>query len=193
MPKPVQLLVEGKDDLNFFETLIQHIGRTDIEVRDYRGRDRLRNYLRGLRRSANFRSMKVIAITRDADGPVKDALRSLRDAVKQVDLPEPTTWTDADSPSPVIRIHILGADGEMLESLLNRTVAETQEAVCVDAFVKCVEDAGRRVRNPHKTRAHAWIATQDHPEVSVGVAAQKNYWPLDHRALDDLRAFLRSL
>lgn len=137
MRKPVQLLVEGKDDLNFFETLIRHIGRTDIEVQDYRGRDRLRKYLRGLRRSANFRSMKVIAITRDAGGPVEDAVRSLRDAVKQVGLPEPTTrsGTDADDSSPAIRIHILGGDGEMLESLLNRTVEETKEAACVDAFV----------------------------------------------------------
>ena len=195
MPKPVQLLVEGKDDFNFFETLIRGLGRTDIEVRDYGGRDRLRRYLRGLRRTADFRRVEVVAITRDADGLVADAVRSLRDAVRQVGLPEPVTRTGAgaDGASPEIRIHILGGDGEMLESLLNRAVAETSEAACVDAFVKCVMDTGRHLRNPHKSRAHAWIATRDHPEVSVGVAAQKNYWPLEHRALDDLRAFLRSL
>lgn len=195
MPKPVQLLVEGKDDLNFCETVIRRLGRTDIEIRDYGGRDRLRRYMRGLRRIVNFRSVKVVAITRDADGLVADAVRSLCDAVRQVGLPEPVTRTGAgvDGASPEIRIHILGGDGEMPESLLHRAVAETPEAACVDAFVKCVEDTGRRLRNPHKSRAHAWIATRDHPEVSVGVAAQKNYWPLEHRALDDLRAFLRSL
>lgn len=195
MLKPVQLLVEGKDDLNFFETLIRAVGRTDIEVQDYGGRDRLRRYLRGLRRVANFRKVRVVAITRDADGLVEDAARSLRDAVRQVGLPEPVTRTGAgaDGASPETRIHILSGDGEMLESLLNRTVADTPEAACVDAFVKCVEDTGRGLRNPSKSRAHAWIATRDHPEVSVGVAAQKNYWPLEHGALDELRAFLRSL
>lgn len=196
MPKRVQLLVEGKDDFNFFEILIRRLGRTDVEVRDYGGRDRLRSFLLELRKSAGFTEVRVLAITRDADGPVTDARRSVSDAAKDAGLPEPRAGDGApgDDAVPEVRIHILGGDGGMLETLLNRTVEEESEQRCVEEFLQCVEEErGREVRNPHKSRAHAWIATRDHPEVSVGVAAQKNYWPFEHGALDELRAFLRSL
>lgn len=196
MPKRVQLLVEGKDDFNFFETLIRRLGRTDVEVRDYGGRDRLRSFLLELRKSAGFTEVRVLAITRDADGPVTDARRSVSDAATDAGLPEPRAGDGApgDDAVPEVRIHILGGDGGMLETLLNRTVEEEPEQRCVEEFLQCVEEKrGREVRNPHKSRVHAWIATRDHPEVSVGVAAQKDYWPLEHRVLDDLRSFLRSL
>ena len=42
-------------------------------------------------------------------------------------------------------------------------------------------------------RSHAWLATQPLPHVSVGVAALKGYWDLDHQALDAVRQFLTAL
>ena len=44
-----------------------------------------------------------------------------------------------------------------------------------------------------KARAHAFIATKPDPHVSVGVAARKKYWNLDHPALTPVCDFLRSV
>ena len=38
-----------------------------------------------------------------------------------------------------------------------------------------------------------YLATKPPPHVSVGVAAQKGCWKLDHAALDGVRGFLTSL
>lgn len=51
----------------------------------------------------------------------------------------------------------------------------------------------QRVQRRDKARAHAWLATQPLPHVSVGVAALRGYWNLDHQALDAARQFLTAL
>lgn len=138
--------------------------------------------------------MDTVGILRDAEGKAADAFRSVQGALQKAALPVPDEPGKRAAGVPGVTVFILGGDGGMLETLLNRTVAEEPEQRCVEEFLRCVErERGREVRNLHKSRAHAWIATRDHPEVSVGVAAQKNYWPLEHRVLDDLRVFLRSL
>ena len=42
------LLVEGPDDLSFFDALLRHLNRQDIDVRSYSGKDNLRPFLKGL-------------------------------------------------------------------------------------------------------------------------------------------------
>ena len=44
-----------------------------------------------------------------------------------------------------------------------------------------------------KARVHAWLATRPEPHVSVGFAAQKGYWDLDHAAFAGVREFLKAL
>lgn len=192
--KRLQLLVEGNDQRNFAEALLSRIGRSDIEVQNFGGITQLGDFLAALQGSASFETVDGIGILRDAEGKSADAFRSVQGALAKAALPVPDELGCRVAGAPDVTVFILGGDGGMLETLLNRTVEEEPEQRCVEEFLRCVEEErGRAVRNPHKSRAHAWIATRDHPEVSVGVAAQKNYWPLEHRALDDLRAFLRSL
>ena len=64
---------------------------------------------------------------------------------------------------------------------------------CIDDFLRCVEESNEPSRRPDKARAHAYLTTKPQPHVSVGVAAQKGYWNLDHAALEDVRGFLASL
>ena len=82
----------------------------------------------------------------------------------------------------------------MLETLLCRTFENTPLDGCIDDFFACVrERAGTAPHRPEKSRAHAYIATRDDPHLSVGVAAQRGYWNLDHAAFDGVRLFLQSL
>lgn len=192
--KRIQLLVEGNDQRNFAEALLSRIGRSDIEVQNFGGVTELGEFLAALQESASFEMVKSIGILRDAEHSVAAAFQSVQDAVKNAALPIPSEIGSRAAGAPGVTVFILGGDGGMLETLLNRTVEGKPEQRCVEEFLRCVEkERGQSVRNPHKSRAHAWIATRDRPEVSVGVAAKKKYWALDHPILEDLRAFLRSL
>ena len=82
----------------------------------------------------------------------------------------------------------------MLETLLCRSVADKPVNECIDDFFGCADALpGVDIRRPDKARAQAYLATQPEPHVSVGVAAQKGYWPLDHDAFAEVRDFLTAL
>ena len=57
-----------------------------------------------------------------------------------------------------------------------------------DAFLKPVN-----YRVGQTNPVHAYISTYAEPQSSVGVAAQKGYWDLDHSALYDVRRFIEEM
>lgn len=98
--------------------------------------------------------------------------------------------------NPAVSVFILPDNQSegMLETLLCRTLAANPLDRCIDDFFECVKSStGESLRRPDKARAHAYIATQCDPHVSVGVATQRGYWHLDHTVFDGVRNFLRSL
>lgn len=192
-----QLLVEGKDQKNFFEKMLSDIGRRDsVEVHDFGGVTDLNEFLAAFVQRSGFDRVQSLGVVRDAEKAVVSAFDSVRGGLDAADLPVPVAIGESASRagSPTVAVFILGGDGGMLETLLNRTVAQEPEQECVDLFLECLERVrGVPIPRPEKARSHAWIATRDRPEVSVGVAAKKGYWSLEHPALDDLRAFLQGL
>ena len=82
----------------------------------------------------------------------------------------------------------------MLETLICRSFAASGLDSCIDSFFECIQaELGYGPHRPEKARAHAYIATRRDPHVSVGVAAQRSYWDLDHAVFDGVGSFLRSL
>lgn len=197
LTRPKQLLVEGKDQKNFFEKMLRDLGKAEaVEVQDFGGVANLKKFLAAFALRRDFRFVESLGVIRDAENRADGAFASVRNGLKAADLPAPATAGESASGAgcPTVAVFILGGDGGMLETLLNLTVAEEPEQECVDLFLECVGRVrGAPIPRPHKARAHAWIATQDHPEVSVGVAAQKGYWRLEHPALRELGAFLERL
>lgn len=192
-----QLLVEGKDQKNFFEKMLSHIGKHDsVEVHDFGGVTDLKEFLAAFVQRSGFDRVESLGVIRDAEKTAGGAFESVRHGLDAAGLPMPDAIGNSAGGvgSPTVAVFILGGDGGMLETLLNLTVAEEREQECVNLFLECVERvSGAPIGRPQKARAHAWIATRDHPEVSVGVAAQKGYWRLEHPALEELRRFLGRL
>ena len=95
-------------------------------------------------------------------------------------------------------MHVLivpdGEEQGMLETLLYRSVADTPVNRCIEDFFRCVGNLPEvDIRRPDKARAQAYLATRPMPQVSVGVAAQRGYWPLNHEAFAGVRAFLKAV
>ena len=202
MPEPqsisrsIQLLVEGNDQRNFFSALCDHISITDVQIQNFGGVPELRGFLLALSNASAFSSVSSVGIVRDAELNAADALRSVQGSLRNAGLPVPDRPGERVGEHPTASVLILpgGNRRGMLETLLCETFADDRENDCIEAFFECVESLpGLSVDRPDKARAHAWLATRPDPHVSVGFAAQKGYWDLEHSALDSVREFLTAL
>ena len=203
MPEPntiesrIQLLVEGNDQRNFFEAFIDHLSLADIQIQNFGGVTDLRPFLSILVKRSGFReTVKSVGIVRDAETSAQAAFQSVRSSLENAGLPVPNQPEEHAGGSPAVTVLILPGDNRpgMLETLLNETFANTPEEACINAFFECVEDAsGVSIQRPHKARAQAYLATKPEPHLSVGVAAKRDYWDLDHDVFSRVRQFLRDL
>ena len=178
---PVQLLVEGNDPRNFFEKFIAHLDLAGIQVQNFGGVDELTRFLKGF----------VVA----QPSPALSAFQSVQSSLRAAALPVPNRSTEETGTEPAVSVFILPGDGGdgMLETLLCRTIAGTAVDRCIDSFFRCAGESGNPIHRPDKARARAYLATTPDPHLSVGVAAKRNRWNLDHDAFDGVRRFLMSL
>ena len=194
--EPIQLLVEGNDDLNFFRALLQSMGLQGIQFQSYGGVDNLRRFLSAFARMSGFSNLTSVGIVRDAEKSAVGAFASVSGALENARLPVPSLPDTVVDGPPRVSVLILpdGTNSGMLESLLGEIVKDTLVADCINEFLKCAErDGESEIERPEKAFAHAFLATRPNPHVSVGVAAQKGYWDLDHPALDGVRSFVSDL
>ena len=192
-----QLLVEGNDQRNFFNAMLRHMNLGGVEIQNFGGVNELRPFLRNLANLDEFdQIVKSVGIVRDAEISAESAFRSVQGALRNANMDVPDAPGIKTSGAPSFSAFILPdnrSDG-MLETLLCRTFADTPLEDCVESFFACVGgETGEPLHRPEKSRAHAYIATMPEPQVSVGVAAQRGYWNLDHPAFDDVKRFLQSL
>lgn len=192
------LLVEGKDDKNFFEAMLKHMNITRIRVYPIDGKAAFRDRLGSLLKSSDVSdSLRAVGVIRDADESSRRAFQSVGDALRFYDFPTPMENGEfAHREGRSVGVLILGdSEGQgMLESVLLRTIDDPHQE-CIHQFIDCVrrKQSRRRFAKSPKAIVHAYIATTRFPQVSVGVAAQKNIWNLDHLELGQIRTFLRQL
>ena len=146
---PVQLLVEGKDPVNFFEKFIVHLELAGTQVQNFRGVDELKRFLEGFVVAPEFGQVKSIGIVRDAERRVDkegraetqpssaaSAFQSVQSSLRNVGLPVPNRPTEEAGTEPAVSVLILPGDEDdgMLETLLCKTFADTDVDRCIDGF-----------------------------------------------------------
>ena len=202
MPPPrqlasaIQLLVEGNDQRNFFDGLVEHMELPDFQIQNFGGVGELGNFLNLMVKMPGFHAVKMLGVVRDAETSAGGAFQSVQSSLRNAGLPVPERPGERADAAPAVNVLILPGEQSsgMLETLLCRTFADTAVDRCIDDFFKCFEEAGVRIQNPDKARARAFLATRPRPQVSVGVAAKKGYWGnLDHDVFRGIRRFLSSL
>ena len=195
---PGVLLVEGKDDQNFFASMLEELKISNIEIVRMGGKYRLRNRLGSLLKSPGFSTtVTALGIIRDADQSRQSAFQSVTDALKAYNLEAPKHDQEIVFANPSTGVFILADEQEegMLESLLQLTIEDTDRGDCIGRFFECLSKVrhGSEFEKSAKAFVHTYIATTRHPGVSVGVAAQKRIWQWDHPALSSVREFVQRL
>jgi len=205
------LLVEGQDEVKFFETLLLHIGlREQIQVIEVGGRDRFIRGFPAFLLRPDFDQVLAYAIIRDADNNHSYTFDSIKGLLERHGQPCPKQHKEFASIDTLkVGIFVIPGNQEtgMLESLCLQTVANHPAMACVDSLMACLpehlemkpeseaRDSSRpyHPKNTEKARLLAFLACLHEPTTSIGLAAQKGYWPFDHEALSDLCNFLKKL
>ena len=195
--KPKQLLVEGKDQQNFFEAFLQHIGIEElVQIQDYGGGNELRDFIAAFVKMRRFITVESIGIVRDAEMAAQSTFQSVQSSLRNAQLPSPSQVEIGSAGEPCVRVLILPGGGRrgMLETILCELFSGEPIDKCIDNFFNCAGSLpGVSITNPDKARTFAYLATTSNPHHSVGVAAKAGVWNLDHSAFDKIGDFLRSL
>ena len=193
------LLVEGRDEENFFEAFLRHLGISGIQVLSYRGKNNLGNRLEVYVDVPSFAQIQSIGIVRDADGSAHSALQSVQSSLRSVGLPAPQNFLEPagdlpDSPRVAVFIMPDNASPGALENLCLTALADDPAMGCVEDFMRCVQAAVKSPPpNPAKARMHAFLASRADPELRLGEAGQRRYLPWDNPAFGDLAQFLKAI
>ena len=193
--KEIQLLVEGNDQQNFFRAFVAHLSREDVQVQNFGGVNELAGFLLAFVNMSGFRTVESIGVVRDAENSATGAFQSVCSSLTNAVLSAPAVAGRPSDGRPPVRVLILpgGQQQGMLETLLCGTFVD-EESKCIDRYFECVRSLPDvSLVQADKARVHAWLATRPEPHVSVGVAAKKGYWNLDHPALGGVREFLAAL
>lgn len=191
-----QLLVEGNDQRNFFEAMRDHLQLPGVQIWDFGGINDLHRFLAGFAARRDFSAVRRLGVIRDAERSADSAFRSVQSSLKKVGLPVPNRPRKTTPGKPAVAVLLLpeGQQSGMLETVLCETFAGTPADRCIDELLVCLRTSGAKPpKHPEKARARLWLATREEPHLSVGVAAKRGYWDLNHRVLAGVRDFLSVL
>lgn len=199
------LIVEGRDEENFFEGGFAYLGVTGVQVLAVGGKTQLTANLKTLKLDPNFVSLDCIGIVRDADvTPAGSSVSASSSAFTSVcsslsapgvQLPVPPSHGQFAAGPPRVGIFIM-PDGKldgMLETLCAQSLSGRPEFACVTDYFACLQAHGRVPGNMPKALAYAWLASCVDSGKRVGEAALASYWPFNDLAFAEIWAFVRAM
>lgn len=200
------LLVEGKDEVNFFHALLKFQQINDVQVIEIGGKDKFKSEFPAFIKSPGFDNVKIYSIIRDADENVRSTFQSIKNILRKYKQPIPNEIEEfVEHDDRKVGIFIMPgkrAEG-MLEDLCLATVSDHPIIPCIDSYIECIKDKLSQEKTPSeeatefelprnisKAKTHIFISSMPELVNSVGLAALKGYWSLAHPSLNDLKKFL---
>jgi hypothetical protein len=181
------LLVEGREEEMFFDAFLRaKLGRSDVQILAIAGKYGLPDNLEALCKISGFHDVESLVIVRDADHKANNAgatvsWQSVCDALGRVNLMSPTKHATFSAGKPRVAVFLMpdGNSDGMLEDLCRHAAAGDKAAPCVDKYFENLAGCGLQhaPKDRAKAWAHAFLASRPDPDLRVGEAAQKGYWP----------------
>lgn len=196
---PQLLLVEGGDELEFFKGLIQTMDKiesSEIQIMSVGGETNYGSFIKTLTLSPDFESVRSICISRDAHANPGYALDSTKGILNSQSLPSPDNAFEIMTGSIEIAIMIIPSaeeEGE-LEDLCLSAVSDYPEMDCVEYLFDCIDGETEVWPNDlNKSKAQAFLATQEKTCKTVGRGGLKRLWNFDANEYDDIKDTLSTI
>lgn len=203
---PHQLIVEGQDDQMAFDVLAgalrvggEHIATFDAHSAE--SQSKIPQLVLEFTLDSSFLELaESMTIVVDADDAPVAAFAKIQSTCAQAGLPIPDsvgTWKVGafQGKDRRVRIEVVPPVGNgALEDLVLAGIPEKTRQ-CVEAYLECAADFGTpKPKQRSKARIQALAATRLHNGyMHLGAALRDGKLPLDHPAMEPLRAILRSL
>lgn len=194
------LLVEGNDDKNFFQKLIQEITvNSSIQIISMDGKENFRTAnFKSIINTPGFREVKALGIVRDANDSADDVFTGSCSILKECELPVPTQVMEITNTDLKVGILIIPPNSKegAIEDLCLSSLKEYSEMGCIDNYFKCLKKklpSDKFPKDLSKAKIQAFLASREESVPHLGIAAQRGYFPLDHESFEEIKKFLRSL
>jgi len=192
------LLVEGKDDLLFFDALIKQQNLQNIQIISYEGKPNLRRFLKSvLVKSPEFHNrVNSLGIVRDADTNASSTFQSICDALQSAGLSVPHRVLEPTGRHPQITIMIIphGSTHGMLEDLCLDAVKADPATNCMEQYFQCLQQLPSSIpNNISKAKVQVFLASRHEPGKRLGEAAQAGYWPWNNGVFETTKSFLQQI
>lgn len=190
------LLVEGKDECNFFTALLKHYKlELGIQVIEAGGISQFGSMLKNILLSSMQNRIKLqsLGVIRDADDSPESALQSVKNALRNNTLPCPEFPAQFTGERPRVGIFVLpsGDTSGNLETLCRCSVENNHKAACADDDIRCLKKD--TIKSEDKAFAHAYLAAGDDPMARVGEGALAGVWDFEHEMFKPLIRFLKGI
>lgn len=193
------LLVEGNDDHNFFQKLMQEIKIENIQTISLGGKNNFRTpNFKSVINTPGFREVKSLGIVQDADEDAERVFKSICAILKECELPEPQKPMEITMGNLKVGVLIIPPSSKngKIEDLCFSSLNGYTEMICIDNYFKCLEEKLSSEKFPKdlsKAKIQAFLASREESVPHLGIAAQRGYFPLDHSNFEEIKEFLRSL
>lgn len=194
------LAVEGKDECNFFESLLRIERMDGIQLVDIGGKDKFQIELPLLMKIDGFRNVEVIGFIRDAEDLVAEsAFNSVCETLRKNSLPVPVSINVPTDSKPRTGIFIMPDNQSTgtLESLCLRVLEGQKIKDCIDDFISCfyvdMDQSEKSKFNEPKSRVLSYLASRAPITNSLGLGAQNGYWDFSHGCFSEIKKFLHVL
>lgn len=196
--KPKLLIVEGRDEEEFFNAFLENLEISDVQVAGVGGKTKIRSNLKALKTTDPYFAQVIsLGIIRDADEDHRAAFTAVQDALKAAGLPCPKRHLISTKTLPKVTVMILPPESShgSLEDICLGSVKDDPAMSCVDGYFGCLDAKGidRPVKDFVKAKARVFLSSREDPTLALGIAAKKGFWPFDAAGFDSVKEFLRSL
>ena len=197
--QPKQLLVEGNDDVRLFRALAKHLGISDIQVNQYKGKYNLRIFLRTFTALSGFASVNSLAVVADANSNRNATEQRIRGALSAAGLPSPRGPLEVLAHGDLRVCYLVvphDAASGMIEDVCLESVQVDPAIDCVEQYFECIRQTNlpgpKKVRMA-KARLHAFLASREEPHLRLGEAADAGIWDFGADAFRPLKGLLKLL
>jgi len=193
---PNLILIEGKDENNFFKCLFPILNINSVQIFSVNGKPNIRKAILPMENTAGFKILKNLIVTRDANDDINAAFQSVCNSLRDGNLDVPSKLGSFTNGIPKVGVYIFpdNIGGGCIEDLCLRSISDDPILQCVDDFFGCMEPiAYPNSNHPHPSKSRINTYLSKLPEgsgISIGVAAQKGCWDFSNPIFDNLKEFL---
>ena len=186
------LMVEGKDEGNFFKALFAALGITHVQIEDIGGKDRFDAAIRAFSKMQGFDEITNLGFVRDAENtPASAAFMSICSSLQHIGLQPPSVIGTVERiADKKIGIFIMpnNSNPGMLETVLYTDyILPYADYLATDISQDNIQF------NKEKSEVQIYLASKLPLVNSLGLGAINGHWDFNHPVFDDIKRFLQNL